>query len=96
MLHTTLFARIQESIGFATLCTSTGSFVDSLLLERSTEAFVERGTRITRHDLPEGPLGRGTTPSLCVVTVDLHDHVCDVLLLFTFILGFELYGSILC
>ncbi|ESR44737.1 hypothetical protein CICLE_v10002413mg [Citrus x clementina] len=59
------------STGSVSLSTSTGSFVDSLLLGRSTEVSEERVTCTTRHDLQEGQPGRGTKLSLSGVTVKL-------------------------
>lgn len=73
MLPTMLFAMTQESTGSASLFTSTGSFVDSLLPARSTGVCVERDTLTTRHGLPAGLPGRETTPSPFAATVDLAD-----------------------
>lgn len=75
MLPTMQSAMTQGLIGSAILFTSTGNFVDSPQLERNTEVSVGRDTCITRHDLQEGQLGRGTTLSLSSVTVDLQDII---------------------
>ena len=75
-----LSAMIQGLTGSANLSTSTGSSVGLHLLERSTGVFVEKDICITRHDLPAGQPGRGTTPFPCVVIVDLGDFTCLLLL----------------
>ena len=71
MLLTTPSEMTQESIGYANLCTSTGSFVDSHLRGRNTGVYVERDTGTTRHGLLAGQPGRETTPSLSAATADL-------------------------
>lgn len=60
----------QESIGSATLSTSAGSSVVSLLLGRNIGDCVERGISTTSNVLLAGQTGRETTPFLFVVTVE--------------------------
>ena len=82
MLPIMQFEMILGSIGSATLSTNTGSFGVSHLLERNTEVSVERVIGITRHDLLEEQLGKGTTPSPSGGIDDfLQHHVAFVLVL---------------
>jgi hypothetical protein len=64
---------IQGSRGSANRFTSTGNFEDSPLPGRNSEVSVGRDTLITRHDLQEGQIGRGTTLSLFAATGNLPD-----------------------
>jgi hypothetical protein len=73
ILPTMRSAMTQGSRGSANRFTSTENFEDSPLLGRNTEVSVERDTGITRHDLREEQLGRGTTLSLFAATVKLQD-----------------------
>lgn len=70
MQLTMLSAMTQESTGSAIQFTSTGSFVDLLLLVRSTEVSAERDTCTTRPVLQEEQPGRGTIHSPSGATVN--------------------------
>lgn len=98
ILHIMPSVMIQGSTGSAILSTSTGSFVDSLLQGRSTEACVERGTCTTKHDLQEGQPGRGTTHFLSDATADLCDTIVFInLFLFSIVrfACFDIYVFVL-
>lgn len=66
----------RGSTGYAIPFTSTGSSAGSPPLGRSTEGCVGKVTFTTRQGLRGGLLGRGTIPSLSVVTVNFHGFVC--------------------
>ncbi|KAJ6809744.1 60S ribosomal protein L15-1 [Iris pallida] len=70
MLPTMPFATTPGSTGSARASTSTGSFVDSLLLAKSTEASAGKDTCTTRTGLLAGQPGRGTRPSLSADSVE--------------------------
>jgi len=88
MLPTQPSEGTRESVGSAILCTNIGSFVVLRLLERSTEAFVERATHTTRLALHAGLLGRETTACLCADTVDLAFIACQIIFVSGYLLQY--------